>query len=40
MPWTAGVSNDKVLSRMNVNGQLILTIKKRKTLYLGHVLFV
>ena len=38
MPWTARFSNDKVLRKMNVNRQLILTIKKRKSSYLGNVL--
>ena len=28
IPWTARVSNDEVLRRMNINQQLILTIKK------------
>ena len=38
IPLTARVFNDEVLRTMNVNRQLILTIKKRKNSYLAHIL--
>ena len=30
IPWTAGISNDEVVRRMNINRQLILMIKNGK----------
>ena len=38
IPWTARISNEEVLRRMGCERQLLLTIKTRKTAYLGHIL--
>lgn len=36
--WTERVTNEAVLQRLNKERELLLTIKKRKTSYLGHVI--
>lgn len=38
IPWTDRVTNEEVLRRMNTTRQLMVTIKRRKTSYLGHIL--
>ena len=38
IPWILKVSNDEVLRRMEKQRELLLTIKQRKTQYLGHVM--
>ena len=38
IPWTAKVTNEEVLKRVNQQRQLFDTIKERKTAYLGHIM--
>lgn len=38
IPWTAKMTNEEVLTRVNRERQLFETIKKRKTAYLGHIM--
>jgi len=37
IPWTARRTNDEILRMINKNRELLDTIKRRKTAYLGHV---
>nr|CAH7716541.1 unnamed protein product [Callosobruchus chinensis] len=37
--WTKHVPNEMVLRRMNVDGEILGTVKKRKTSYLGHIMY-
>lgn len=38
IPWTARITNENVLRRINRDRELLLTIKRRKTAYLGHIM--
>ncbi|CAG9835815.1 unnamed protein product [Diabrotica balteata] len=38
IPWTDKITNSVVLRRMNKERELLITIKRRKLEYLGHVL--
>lgn len=38
IPWTARITNVEVLSNINKERELLTTIKRRKTAYLGHVM--
>lgn len=38
IPWTDKVSNIEVLDRLGKEREIYLTIKKRKTAYLGHIM--
>jgi len=38
IPWTARRPNDEVLRIINKNREMLDTIKRRKTAYLGHVI--
>jgi len=38
IPWTARRTNDEVLRIINKDRELLDTIKRRKTAYLGHVI--
>jgi len=38
IPWTARRTNDKILRIINKDSELLDTIKRRKTAYLGHVI--
>jgi len=38
IPWTQHATNENVLRRANPERQLLMTVKCRKTSYLGHIL--
>lgn len=38
IPWTAHVTNEEVLRRAQCERELVHTVKKRKTAYLGHIM--
>lgn len=38
VPWTERVSNNDILRRMGKDREMLLTIKRRKTAYLGHLI--
>lgn len=38
VPWTDKIRNEEILRRMNTDRELLTSIKRRKTAYLGHVL--
>lgn len=38
IPWTAKITNEEVLKRVDEDRELLRTIKRRKTAYLGHVM--
>lgn len=38
IPWTAHIPNQEVLRRMNLDRQLLNTVKARKIAYLGHIM--
>lgn len=38
IPWTARITNDEVLRRLNRNRGILTIIKRRKTAYLGHIM--
>lgn len=38
VPWTDRVTNAEILRRVHKNRELLTTVKRRKTAYLGHIL--
>ena len=38
IPWTARLTNEEILRRVNKQRELFELIKKRKTAYLGHIM--
>uniref|UniRef100_A0A8D9AW28 Reverse transcriptase domain-containing protein n=1 Tax=Cacopsylla melanoneura TaxID=428564 RepID=A0A8D9AW28_9HEMI len=38
IPWTARITNENVLKRMNKNKEIMNTVKARKLQYLGHIM--
>uniref|UniRef100_A0A8D8RKM6 Uncharacterized protein n=1 Tax=Cacopsylla melanoneura TaxID=428564 RepID=A0A8D8RKM6_9HEMI len=38
IPWTARVTNEEVLRRMNKDREVMITIKVRKLQYFGHIM--